>query len=318
MAFVGASSSTAPQIVLLDLTTRAVDVLRESNAVDVDRAFLSAPEPIEFPTAGGLTAFAHFYPPSNAAFRGPEGELPPLIVMSHGGPTSQADPSLDVETQFWTSRGFAVVDVNYGGSTGFGRAYRQRLNGNWGVVDTTDCINAARFLADEGRVDGARLVIRGGSAGGYTTLCALTFHDDFAAGASYFGIADLVPFAAGGTHKFECAYEHTLIGPWPEAEDLYRERSPINHVEMLSTPMLVLQGAEDVIVPPAQAELMVGALRAKGLPYAYLLFEGEQHGFRKADTIRRAAEAELSFYAQILGFEPGDPIPRLAIENLPG
>jgi dipeptidyl aminopeptidase/acylaminoacyl peptidase len=317
VAFVGASPSTAPQVVLLDLTTRGVDVLRESNPVDIDRAFLSAPEPIEFPTAGGLTSFAHFYPPSNAGFRGPEGELPPLIVVSHGGPTSRADPSLDVETQFWTSRGFAVVDVNYGGSTGFGRAYRQRLNGNWGVVDTTDCINAARFLAGEGRVDGARLVIRGGSAGGYTTLCALTFHDDFAAGASYFGIADLVPFAAGGTHKFECAYEHTLIGPWPEAEELYRERSPINHVEMLSTPMLVLQGAEDVIVPPAQAELMVGALRAKGLPYAYLLFEGEQHGFRKADTIRRAAEAELSFYAQILGFEPGDPVPRLAIENLP-
>jgi dipeptidyl aminopeptidase/acylaminoacyl peptidase len=318
VAFVGASPATAPQIVLLDLTSRNVEVLRESDPVPIDPAVLSTPEPIGFPTEGGQTAYAYFYPPANDGFVGPDGERPPLIVMSHGGPTSQADPSLDLETQFWTSRGFAVVDVNYGGSTGFGRAYRQRLNGSWGVVDTEDCINAARFLAEEGRVDGARLLIRGGSAGGYTTLCALTFHDDFAAGASYYGIADLVPFAAGGTHKFECAYEHTLIGPWPEAEAVYRERSPINSIDQLSTPMLVLQGAEDVIVPPAQAELMVDALRAKGLPYAYLLFEGEQHGFRMAETIRRSAEAELSFYAQILGFEPGDAIPRLEIENLPG
>jgi len=318
VAFIGASAATAPQVVLLDLTTRAVEVLRESSRLDVDASVLSTPEPIAFPTEGDRDAYAYFYPPANGAFLAPKGERPPLIVMSHGGPTGQADPSLDAETQFWTSRGFAVVDVNYGGSSGFGRAYRQRLNGMWGVVDTDDCINAARHLAREGRVDGDRLLIRGGSAGGYTTLCALTFHDDFAAGASYFGIADLVPFAAGGTHKFECMYEHTLVGPWPEAEALYRERSPINSIELLSTPTLVLQGAEDEIVPPAQAELIVGALRDKGLPHAYLLFEGEQHGFRMAGSIRRSAEAELSFYAQILGFEPGDPIPRLAIENLPG
>ena len=316
IAFIGASPSFPPQVVLLDFTMRSVDVLRESHELGVDVAYLSTPAQIEFPTEGGLTAFAHHYAPANPDVVAPAGELPPLIVMSHGGPTARADPGFDAETQFWTSRGFAVVDVNYGGSTGFGRAYRQRLNGGWGVVDTMDCINAARYLAREGLADGRRLLIRGGSAGGYTTLCALTFHDDFAAGASYFGIADLVPFAAGGTHKFECAYEHTLVGPWPEAEDLYRARSPINFVDMLSTPMLVLQGAEDEIVPPAQAELMVGALRAKGLPYAYLLFEGEQHGFRKADSIERAAQAELSFYAQILGFEPGDAIPRLEIENL--
>ena len=196
--------------------------------------------------------------------------------------------------------------MNYGGSTGYGRAYRERLNGNWGIVDMTDCINAARYLADQGEVDGERLVIRGGSAGGYTTLCALTFHDDFAAGASYFGIADLEPFAKpGDTHKFESRYEHTLVGPYPEAAELYRARSPIHFVDLISCPMIVLQGSDDEVVPPAQAELMVEALKAKGLPYAYLLFEGEQHGFRKAENIVRSLEAELSFYAQILGFEPG-------------
>ena len=223
------------------------------------------------------------------------------------------------ETQFWTSRGFAVVDVNYGGSTGYGREYRQRLNGTWGVTDTMDCINAARSLVERGEADGDRLLIRGGSAGGYTTLCALTFHDDFAAGASYFGISDLEPFAApGGTHKFESQYEHTLVGPYPEAADLYRARSPIHFVDLISCPMILLQGDEDEVVPPAQSEVMVEALKAKGLPYAYLLFKGEQHGFRKAETIRAAAEAELSFYAQILGFEPADPIEPLSIVNLPG
>jgi len=210
-----------------------------------------------------------------------------------------------------------VVDVNYGGSTGYGRTYRERLNGNWGVVDTLDCIDAARHLAAEGLVEGRRLLIRGGSAGGYTTLCALTFHDDFSAGASYYGISDLEPFAQpGGTHKFEARYEHTLIGPYPEFADRYRARSPIHSVDLLSCPMIILQGAEDEVVPPAQAELMVDALAAKGLPYAYLLFDGEQHGFRRAEHIVRAVEAELSFYAQILGFEPGDPIEPVRIENL--
>jgi dipeptidyl aminopeptidase/acylaminoacyl peptidase len=293
-----------------------VEVLRESDRVEPAAGSISIPTQIEFPTDGGATAFAQFYAPTNPDVVAPADERPPLIVMSHGGPTAQADPAYEMETQFWTTRGFAVVDVNYGGSTGFGRAYRERLNGNWGIVDTADCINAAKHLAREREVDADRLLIRGGSAGGYTTLCALTFHDVFATGTSLFGIADLVPFAAGGTHKFECRYEHTLIGPWPEAEERYRARSPINFTDRLSSPMLILQGDEDEIVPPAQAELMVGALRAKGLPYAYLVFEGEQHGFRKADSITRAAEAELSFYAQILGFEPGDPIATLRIENL--
>ena len=206
--------------------------------------------------------------------------------------------------------------MNYGGSTGYGRAYRERLNGQWGVVDLADCVHAARFLVEQGAADPERLLITGGSAGGYTTICALTFTDDFAAGTSYFGLADLEPFASGDTHKFESRYEHTLVGPYPESAELYRERSPINYVERISTPMLVLQGADDEIVPKSQAELIVGALRERRIPHAYLLFEGEGHGFRKEENIVRSLEAELSFYAQILGFEPGDPIPRLEIENL--
>ncbi|MEO8422619.1 MAG: S9 family peptidase [Actinomycetota bacterium] len=319
IAFIGASAAMPPQLVVLDLLARSVDVLKESEEITVDAEYLSAPRAIEFPTEGGLTAHAFYYPPANKDFTGSAGELPPLIVMSHGGPTSSVCAAFDLGMRYWTSRGFAVVDVNYGGSTGYGRAYRQRLNGNWGVVDTMDCINAARYLVGQGEVDGDRLLIRGGSAGGYTTLCALTFHDDFAAGASYYGISDLEPFAKpGGTHKFESRYENTLVGPYPEVADLYRARSPIHFVDMISCPMILLQGAEDEVVPPAQAEVMVEALKAKGLPYAYLLFEGEQHGFRKAENIVRSLEAELSFYAQILGFEPGDPIEPVAIANLEG
>jgi dipeptidyl aminopeptidase/acylaminoacyl peptidase len=316
LLFVAGAPELSPQVVWLDFSSRSVDVLRESDDVTIDEGTISRPRQIEFPTNGEGTAFAHHYPPANGDLVGMPGERPPLIVVSHGGPTSQSTAVFDLEVQFWTSRGFAVVDVNYGGSTGFGREYRQRLNGNWGIVDTDDCIAAARFLAAEGEVDGSRLLIRGGSAGGYTTLCALTFHDDFAAGTSYYGVSDLEPFAVGDTHKFESRYEHTLVGPWPEAADLYRARSPINAVDRISTPMLLLQGAEDKVVPPSQAEVMVAALEAKHLPYAYLLFEGEQHGFRQAATIVAALEAELSFYAQILGVDPGDDIPRLAITNL--
>jgi dipeptidyl aminopeptidase/acylaminoacyl peptidase len=316
--FVAGGPSLPEQLVAIDFTTRAAEVIREAESVRLDPNDIADPSQIAFPTEDGLTAHAHFYPPASATFRGPDDERPPLIVKSHGGPTSASQAVMDLETLFWTTRGFAVVDVNYGGSTGYGRAYRERLNGRWGVTDTLDCINAARFLAAEGVVDGDRLLIRGGSAGGYTTLCALTFHDAFAAGASYFGISDLEPFAKpGGTHKFESRYEHTLIGPYPEAADLYRARSPIHSVDLIDTPMLVLQGADDEVVPPSQAELIVDALEAKGLPYAYLLFEGEQHGFRKADTIRVSREAELSFYAQILGFEPGEDLPRLEILHFP-
>ena len=236
--------------------------------------------------------------------------------MCHGGPTGNATPLFSLEKQFWTSRGFAIVDVNYGGSTGYGRAYRERLNGNWGVVDLQDCVNAARFLVAEGEADPDRLLITGGSAGGYTAICALTFTDVFAAGTSYFGLADLEEFGDGNTHKFELRYEHTLVGPYPEARELYRRRSPIHFTDRITTPMLVLQGADDEIVPPSQAELIVSALRERGIPHAYLLFEDEGHGFRKAETIVRSLEAELSFYRQVLGIESDEPLPPLEIANL--
>jgi dipeptidyl aminopeptidase/acylaminoacyl peptidase len=314
--FIAGSATEPNQVVWLDFRARSVEVLRVSAEVPVGTEFFSVPRPIAFPTEHESTAHALYYPPANPRFEAPAGDRPPLIVMSHGGPTGNTTSVFKLATQYWTSRGFAVVDVNYGGSTGYGRAYRQRLNGNWGVVDLHDCVNAARYLAGLGDADGERLLIRGGSAGGYTTICALTFTDVFAAGATYYGIADLEPFATGDTHKFESRYEHTLIGPYPQNADLYRARSPIHAVDMISTPMLVLQGADDKVVPPSQAELIVGALRAKALPHAYLLFEGEGHGFRRADSIVRSREAELSFYAQVLGFQPGDAIPQLAIEYL--
>jgi dipeptidyl aminopeptidase/acylaminoacyl peptidase len=307
--------STPAEVVSLDLDTRAVEVLRVSSEPDVDPAYFSVPRGIEFPTDGGVTAHAWFYPPANPDFAAPEGERPPLIVMSHGGPTAESSPEFSLKKQFFTSRGFAVVDVNYGGSTGHGRGYRERLNGQWGVVDVADCVNAARFLVDRGEADPARLVVTGGSAGGYTTVCALTWRDDFAAGATYFGIADLEPFATS-THKFELRYTDNLVGPWPQARDLWRARSPIHSFDMLSCPVIILQGLEDEVVPPEQAEIMVRALEAKGLPYAYLAFEGEQHGFRKAENIRRSLEAELYFYSRVLGFELADPIEPIEIHNL--
>ena len=315
VAFVGGGPSIPDQVVVLDVTARSIDVLRSSSSVDVDEGSFSIPRQIEFPTEGGVTAFAHFYPPRNREVTGADGEQPPLIVMSHGGPTGEATPGFSLEMQYWTSRGFAVVDVNYGGSTWFGRAFRQRLNGNWGIVDTADCIAAARWLAEQGEADGDRLLITGGSAGGYTTLCALTMHDGFAAGTSYFGLADLESFVTGGTHKFESRYLFSLVGPYPEEAQRYWSRSPINFTDGISCPMLLLQGAEDRVVPPAQAEIMVEALRRKSIPYAYIVFEGEQHGFRKAESNQRALEAELSFYAQVLGFERDD-VPALHIQNL--
>ena len=313
-----AGSPTMPtRIVRFDLDTGGVEALRTSLELDLPTGLLSVPVAIDFPTEGGLTAHALFYAPTNPEFETPHGEAPPLIVMSHGGPTDAANPTYDVGIQFWTSRGFAVVDVDYGGSTGYGRAYRERLNGQWGVVDLQDCVNAARYLVDEGKADPSRLLITGGSAGGYTTICALTFTDDFAAGATYFGIADLEQFGGGETHKFELQYEHTLIGPYPERADLYKARSPIHFTDRITTPMLVLQGTDDRVVPPSQAELIVGALRERGVPHAYLLYEGEGHGFRKAENIAGSLEAELSFYAQVLGFEPAGDVPKLRIVNLP-
>ena len=304
------------QVAVVDPRTGDCEVVRRGRPVVIDPAYISRPEPIVFPTAGGLSAHANYYPPVNPVFVAPEGELPPLLVTVHGGPTSAHEAMLDLDVQYWTSRGIAVASVNYGGSTGYGREYRERLRGEWGVVDTVDAINAARYLIARGDADPARVGVRGGSAGGYTTLNALTRHDFFSAGASLFGLADLETFATGGTHKFESRYLDSLLGPYPERRDVYRERSPIHHVDDLSCPVILLQGLEDVIVPPAQAEIIVEALRRKGLPFAYLSFEGEQHGFRKAENIIRAEEAELYFYGRVWGFAPADAIEPVAIENL--
>ncbi len=281
----------------------SIEVIRPPRDLGLAPEQISLPESIDFPSANGRTAYALFYQPTNPDHVGPDGERPPLLVDIHGGPTSAARSQFQLGVQFWTSRGFAVVDVNYGGSTGYGREYRDLLKGQWGVVDVEDCVAAATYLAERGDVDPDRLAIRGGSAGGFTTLAALAFHDTFAAGVSKYGVADLAVLARD-THKFESRYLDSLIGPWPEAEALYRERSPLFHADRISVPLLVLQGLEDEVVPPNQSELIVEALKANGVPVAYLAFEGEQHGFRKAETIVRAAEAELSFYGQVFGFDP--------------
>ncbi|MGH6921620.1 MAG: prolyl oligopeptidase family serine peptidase [Geminicoccaceae bacterium] len=303
-------------IVELEPASGAVTELCTAGDVPVEAGCLARPEAIAF-ASGGAIAHALYYPPTNPDFAAPAGERPPLIVKSHGGPTSATSSELRLANQFWTSRGFALCDVDYGGSTGYGRPYRERLNGRWGEVDVEDCLAAARHLVAEGKADERRLAITGGSAGGYTTLCALTFHDLFGAGASHYGISDLEALAKD-THKFESRYLDRLVGPYPEAAALYRARSPIHHVDRLSCPCIFFQGLEDAVVPPAQAETMVEALRKKGLPVAYLAFAGEQHGFRRAETIQTVLRAELTFYGRIFGFEPADPLPSLAIENLPG
>ncbi|MHB8439048.1 MAG: S9 family peptidase [Acidimicrobiales bacterium] len=288
--------------------------LKSSRSSTVGSDYISVPEALDYPTEDGLTAHALYYPPRNADFVGPDGEAPPLVVQSHGGPTSAALSELNYRIQFWTSRGFAVVDVNYGGSTGYGRAYRERLRDRWGIVDLDDCVNAALHLASTGRADRRRLLIHGGSAGGYTTLCALTFRDVFAAGASYYGVADAGALARD-THKFESRYLDGLIGPWPEAEALYEERSPLFHTNKLRTPLIVFQGLEDKVVPPSQAEVLVTALEEKGVAYAYIAYPGEQHGFRRAENIIRTTEAELFFYGRVLGFTPADTLQAVPIHH---
>ncbi len=311
-----AGSPTKPAcIVQLELASQRLSVLRRSSDIEIDAGYLSRPQPLEFPTEGGRTAHALFYPPCNQDYSAPADERPPLVVKSHGGPTAAAGSTLSLAIQYWTSRGITVLDVNYGGSTGYGRAYRQRLNGQWGVVDVDDCVHGARHLVQQGRVDGQRLAITGGSAGGYTTLCALTFRDLFRAGASHYGICDLEGLARD-THKFESRYLDSLIGPYPEQRALYRQRSPIHSTARLSCPLILFQGLEDRVVPPNQAELMAAALRAKGLPVAHVAFAGEQHGFRRAENIRRALDGELYFYSRIFGFELAEPVESVHIENL--
>jgi dipeptidyl aminopeptidase/acylaminoacyl peptidase len=302
-------------IVEMNLTTRETNVLRRATNVEVDSGYISEPTPIAFPTENGLTAHGFFYPPKNRDFAAPANERPLLLVKSHGGPTSATIAVLMLGIQFWTSRGIGVLDVNYGGSTGYGRAYRKRLNGTWGVVDVDDCINGAKFLADRAEADPNRSMIDGGSAGGYTTLCALTFRDYFKAGASHYGVSDLEALEVD-THKFESRYSRSLIGPYPERKDLYVERSPIHFTDQLSCPVIFFQGLEDKVVPPNQAEMMVEALRQKKLPVAYVTFEGEQHGFRQAKNIKRSLDGELYFYSRIFGFELADEVEPVEIENL--
>jgi len=315
VVFRGGSPAEPTAVIRLHLESRRFEVLRRSSDVSIDSGYLSAPEPVEFPTESGRTAHAFFYRPRNRDDVAPCDERPPLLVRSHGGPTSAASSALDLRTQYWTSRGIAVLDVNYGGSTGFGRAYRQRLNGRWGILDVDDCVNGALSLVRRGEVDANRLAITGGSAGGYTTLCALTFRDVFKAGASYYGVSDLEALAAD-THKFESHYEHRLVGPYPQCRDLYRQRSPVHFADRLSSPVIFFQGLEDKVVPPNQTEVMVAALRPKGVPVAYLAFPGEQHGFRRAESIKRALESELYFYSRVFGFQLAAAVEPVAIENL--
>jgi dipeptidyl aminopeptidase/acylaminoacyl peptidase len=312
--FRAGSPAQGPAVVEIDPETGAATVLRKSHKEEVDAGYISIPRPIEFPTTDGATAHGFYYPPQNEDCVAPPGELPPLLVKSHGGPTAAAVTTLDLALQYWTSRGIAVLDVNYGGSSGYGRAYRRRLRGQWGIVDVDDCVNGALQLVREGAADPARLMIDGGSAGGYTTLCALTFRDTFKAGASHYGVSDAEALARE-THKFESRYLDGLIGPYPERRDLYRERSPINFTDRLSCPVIFFQGLEDKVVPPNQAERMVEALRQKGIAVAYVAFAGEQHGFRRAANIRRAQDGELYFYSRIFGFEPAEALDPVEIYN---
>ena len=310
---VAASPTEVPAVVRLGLDDGSVTVLRRSRN-NPDPAYVSAPRHLEYPTSGGQVAHALHYPPANADFAPPPGELPPLVVTSHGGPTSCASTVLDLGVQYWTSRGFAVADVDYRGSSGYGRAYRQALRGAWGVADVEDCAAVVSWLSARGEVDGTRAVIRGGSAGGFTTLAALVSTDVFAAGSSAYGLADLEAMARD-THKFEARYMDGLVGPYPAEAAEYRRRSPIHHVERISCPLILFQGLDDPVVPPVQSEMMYQALAARGIPVTYVAFEGEEHGFRRAATIRRVAEAELAFYGRVLGFTPaGRPVP-LTIVN---
>jgi dipeptidyl aminopeptidase/acylaminoacyl peptidase len=315
VAAVAWSSTQAPALIEIDVESRGFRLVRRPSETGLEQRYISSPEPISFPSSGGRIAHALYYPPRNDDFAPPPGERPPLIVQAHGGPTAQASNIYTLGKQYWTSRGFALVDVDYGGSTGYGRAYRQLLAGAWGVVDVEDVIAAVRRLVETERVDPARVAIRGGSAGGFTVLAALASSDVFSAGTDAFGVADLGALARE-THKFESRYLDGLVGPYPEAKAIYDARSPINHLDGFTAPLLILQGADDPIVPKNQSEMIYQALKANGVPVAMIVFDGEGHGFRRAETLIRAQEAELSFYGQVLGFEPAGDIPKLEVENL--
>ncbi len=314
--------ATSKAVVLMTLLASAggalrprVDTLASLSDLLLDPGMTSLAESVTWTNSEGKIVHGFYYPPAQVDVRAPDNDRPPLLVESHGGPTSLCTASFKPGFHYWTSRGFAILDVNYGGSSGFGRSYRERLDGQWGVVDVDDCVTGASAMAEQGRADPDRLAIRGGSAGGYTTLRALTVSAVFAAGASHFGIGDLETLVKE-THKLESRYLDSLIGPYPERRDLYVERSPIHHLDDLSSPMILFQGTEDKAVPPNQATSMADALRAKGMPVALVMFEGEGHGFRQATNIRRALEAELYFYGRVLGFEPADDIDPVPIDNL--
>jgi dipeptidyl aminopeptidase/acylaminoacyl peptidase len=315
VVFAAASPTVPYKLISFDPATGRTETLRDPLEVELDPASISVPRAIEFPTGDGATAHAFYYPPTNAAWEGPGDELPPLRVICHGGPTAHTQPQLDLETQFFTQRGIGVVDVNYRGSTGYGREYRRLLNGRWGEIDWQDCVAAARYLAAEGEADPDRTWVEGGSAGGYVVFCALVFDPTaFAAGVSYFGVADAEALALY-THKFESRYLDSMIGPYPEQRDLYRARSPVHFADRLERPLLLLQGLDDEVVPPAQAEAMVAVLERKGIPHAYIAFEGEGHGFRKQENVRRSLEATLSFIGQVFGFAAADELEPLELTS---
>ena len=315
VVFIGGCPTETTAVIKLDLETGRSEILRKTGDLEIDPDYLSVPEAIAFPTTNDLTAYAWYYPPQNKDYTAPEGELPPVLVKSHGGPTAAASVNLNLRIQYWTSRGFGYLDVNYGGSIGYGREYRQRLDGQWGIVDVDDCVNAAQYLVSQQRIDGDRLVISGSSAGGYTTLAALTFRDTFKAGASYYGISDL-EILAKDTHKFESRYLDRLVGRYPEDKAIYQERSPIYHSDQLDCPVIFFQGLKDKVVPPNQAEMMFQAIKKKELPVAYISFAEEAHGFRIADNIKQALDSEFYFYARVFGFTPADPIEPIEIINL--
>ncbi|HET7308384.1 MAG TPA: prolyl oligopeptidase family serine peptidase [Gammaproteobacteria bacterium] len=309
-----ASPRAAATVLTLDCATGIATPARAAaKSISLDN-WLSVARPLSYPTRDGKTAHALYYPPHNPGHAAPRDERPPLLVKCHGGPTAAADSSLDLGIQYWTSRGFAVLDVNYRGSTGYGRPYRRQLEGQWGIVDVTDCLDGARHLVETDCADPARLAIRGSSAGGYTVLAALTFHDLFTAGASYYGISDLET-AMTDTHKFESRYGDRLIGPWPDALDTYHRRSPARHAARLNCPMIFFQGLKDRVVPPSQMERMVESLAKRGVPVAAIAFADESHGFRAAASIRTTLEAELYFYGRVFGFKPADALPEVEIRN---
>lgn len=312
---VGASPQSAAELAEWHISDNSPHAVVHGEPITFDPGYLSQPQPISFPTENNTPAHAFYYPPTNPEFSAPETTLPPLIVVCHGGPTGTASTGLNLKVQYWTSRGFAVLDVNYRGSTGYGRHYRQALHGLWGIADVEDVVAGARFLIDQGKVNPDKVAIRGSSAGGYTVLAALCFHNLFRAGACLYGIGDLETLARD-THKFESRYLDRLVGPYPERQDLYRERSPVHHVDNFHCPVIFFQGLDDKVVPPEQALSMVNALRNKQMPVAYLPFPGESHGFRKAETIRQSLEAELYFYGRVFDFKPADHLPTIAIFNL--